>query len=808
MYKQKIFSLLFGIVFITTVNAQKIDSVLSLYHDNYQPEKIHLHFDKSTYNKGETVWLKAYILAGENISDYSRNLYVDWYDDAGQLIKHTVNPVFESSARAQFNVPENYKGEILHLKAYTRWMLNFDTVFLYVKDLRITNGDTLVKTIRKPSIATSIHFFPEGGELVNGVASTVAFLANNQSGNPVAIRGAILNSKNELIDSFASAHDGMGSFSFEPAARETYTCNWVDEYGIDHTTAMPSAKNNGVVMESQLLSNKVVFAIKRSGETTDNFKTLRIVASMNQQMVFSAAINLGNKKISAGEIPTGSLQTGILQLTLFDANWIPVAERVLFVKNQEYAFSPQVRMTTQRFGKRMKNEIEITVPDTLSSNLSVSVTDAGLVHDSSTNIFSQLLLQGDLKGYIPNAASYFLKDDDDTRKNLDLVMLTHGWRRYKWDDIVKGKLPVLPYPMDSDYVQIKGRVYTNGQGTIKSGQNIALIMQGKDSSKQYFMLPVKQDGSFNQRGMIFFDTARLFYQLTGDKRFNDIATVKFQYGLPLVPYAQVTKIAHAAEPDSFQLLNNQLFYSGIARNKKSLDSGFTLQEVIVQTKIKSPIDILDEKYTTGLFSSRNSYSFDVLNDERTRGQQNLFYYLQNTIPGLTMSLPILGQNGVNDANPNNVPGLNWRDGTPEIFLNEMPSDAERTMGIPMSEIAYIKVFRPPFMSATGSGASGAIAIYTKKPSDANNNFIKGLNNALITGYTPYKEFYSPDYTMPQSKLPDTRATLYWNPYVMTDKKLRTVKLEFFNNDITKRFRIVLEGVNAAGKLARVEKVVE
>lgn len=808
MYKQKIYFLLFGILFITAVNAQKIDSVLALYHDNFQPEKIHIHFDKNTYQKGETIWFKAYLLAGETISDFSRNFFVDWYDDKGQLIKHTVNPVFESSARAQFNVPANYAGEMLHLKAYTRWMLNFDTAFLYTKDIRITNADSLVKNTRKPSIAASIHFFPEGGELVNGVSSTVAFLANNQSGNPVTVRGAILNSKNELIDSFASSHDGMGSFSLEPAAKETYTINWIDEYGISHTSALPSAKNNGVVLESQSMPGKIVFAVKRPAEVTDNFKSLRMVASMNQQMVFSAAINLSNKKISAGEIPTALLQTGILQVTIFDANWIPVAERILFIKNDQHVFFPELKMATKRLGKRMMNEMEITVPDTLRSNLSVSVTDAGLVYDSSSNIFSQLLLQGDLKGYIPNAASYFAKDDEDTRRNLDLVMLTHGWRRYKWDDIVKGKLPVLPYPMDSDYVQIKGRMYTNGQGSIRAGQNIALIMQGKDSSKQYFMLPVKQDGSFNQRGMIFFDTARLFYQLTGEKRLSDVATVRFQYGLPLVPYAQVTKLAGFGEPDSMQLLNNQLFYAGIARNKKSLDSGFTLQEVIVQSKLKSPIDILDEKYTTGLFTSRNSYSFDVANDERTRGQQNLFYYLQNMIPGLSMSLPILGTNGVNDANPNNVPGLNWREGTPEIFLNEMPSDAERTMGIPMSEIAYIKVFRPPFMSSTGSGASGAIAIYTKKPSDANNNFIKGLNSALITGYTPYKEFYSPDYTTPQSKLPDTRATIYWNPYVMTDKKMKTVKLTFFNNDITKKFRIILEGVNAAGKLARVEKIVE
>ncbi|MEO7530232.1 MAG: hypothetical protein ABIS69_02440 [Sediminibacterium sp.] len=807
MFKWKIIFLLSGILVATTSNAQKIDSMLSVYHDNYQPEKLYLHFDKSTYNGGETIWFKAYILAGETISDYSRNFYVDWYDDGGQLIKHTVNPVFESSARGQFEVPVKYTGETIHLKAYTRWMLNFDTAFLYTKDIRITHGDTPVKNIRKPSAATNLYFFPEGGELVNGVSSTVAFLAANQSGNPVAVRGAIVNNKNELIDSFSSVHHGMGSFSLEPSAKETYHVNWIDEYGTNHTSPLPMAKNSGVVIESQALPNKAVFVVKRSTEVTDNLKSLHIVASMNQQMVYSAVINLSSKKSLAGEIPTDKLQTGVLQVTVFDANWIPVAERVLFVKNKRHEFYPSVNMVTTRFGKRAKNEIEITVPDTLLSNLSIAVTDGGLLHDSSTTIFSQLLLQGEIKGYIPDAAAYFLNDEEDTRKNLDLVMLTHGWRRYKWDDIVKGNLPKLSYPMDSDYVQIKGRVFTNGLGAIRAGQNLALILHGKDSSKQYFMLPVKSDGSFKQRGIILFDTARVYYQLTGDKRINEVATVKFDYGLPLVPFAMVTSIPRYTGPDSVQLLNNYLFYAGIAKNKKSLDSGFTLQEVVVQSKLKSPTDILDEKYTSGLFSSKNSYSFDVVSDERTRGQLDVFHYLQNLIPGLTMSLPMLGQNGANDANPNNVPGLNWRDGTPEIFLNEMPSDAERTMGIPMSEIAYVKVFRPPFMASSGSGASGAIAIYTKKASD-NTNLIKGLNNALITGYAPYKEFFSPDYTVAQSKLPDTRSTIYWNPYVLTDKKLRTVKLEFYNNDITKKFRIILEGVNAAGKLAHVEKIIE
>ena len=788
-------------------NAQKIDSMLAVYHDNYQPEKLHLHFDKSVYNSGETIWYKAYIMAGDEMSDYSRNFYVDWYDDLGQLVKHTIQPVYQSSARGQFDVPAGYSGDMLHIKAYTRWMLNFDTAFVFTKDIQVVHAGKTARSKPKPSLATSIQFFPEGGDLIAGVTSNVAFKAVNQAGDPVSVRGAIVNNANELVDSFATTHDGMGIFSIEPVANEKYSCNWIDQYGINHSNTLPAIKSSGVAIEIQSQKNKAIFLLKRTNDAAAALKSLHVVASINQQMVYNAAINLVARKSAGSEINTENFQTGVMQVTVFDASWIPVAERVVFVNNGQYKFSPEINLVTKRTGKRARNEVEVYVPDTVLANLSIAVTDAGLVNDSTSNIFSQLLLQGDIKGKINNAAYYFSANDDAVQKKLDLVMLTHGWRRYKWDEIVKNKIPDLRFPMDSDYVQIKGRVMTNGQSSIKSGTSMSLVMQGQGNNKQYFVLPLGSDGSFSQRGIIFFDSARLFYQF-GDKRLNEIATAKFNPGLPLVPYASNIRIPQFTGPDSSQLQYSNDFYTNAARVKKSFDSVVILKEVTVTSKAKSPIDVLDEKYTTGLFSSNNGYQFDVMHDARAKSQLDIFHYLQNVVPGLTMSLPVLGANGTEDANSSNAPGLNYRDGTPDLFLNEMPVDANRLMQLQMTDVAYVKVFKPPFMGSTGSGPSGAIVVYTRKPEDLNFDQVKGLNNALFVGYTKYKEFYQLDYASEQPKNPDTRTTLYWNPYLLTDKKNKTVKFQFYNNDMTQRFRVVLEGVNAEGKLARIEKIIE
>ena len=194
------FTLLAALLVVVSyqLHAQKIDSMMEKYADEYPQEKIHIHFDKGIYSKGETMWYKGYVLTGTDLSDYSKNFYVDWFDDKGNLLRHSTSPMFEASARGQFAIPADYKGKFLHVKAYTQWMLNFDSAFLYNKDIKVDQipGSTVAKseTNKKPSKANqeaaaplppkthtaTIQFFPEGGVLLNGVVNRIAFLINNE----------------------------------------------------------------------------------------------------------------------------------------------------------------------------------------------------------------------------------------------------------------------------------------------------------------------------------------------------------------------------------------------------------------------------------------------------------------------------------------------------------------------------------------------------------------------------------------------------------------------------------------------------
>ena len=179
---------LFVMTFVTQkTQAQVYDSVMNIYAEKFPHEKIHIHFDRTMYNTGETIFYKLYVLSGIEWTTLSKNVYVNWYDESGNYLKQTVAPLFQSSAKGSFEVPANYKGDFLRVKAFTRWMLNDDSVFLYEKNIPINDG-SLAKLKSTTIPKTRVDIFPEGGTLVNGLNSKIAFKATNGAGIPVFIK--------------------------------------------------------------------------------------------------------------------------------------------------------------------------------------------------------------------------------------------------------------------------------------------------------------------------------------------------------------------------------------------------------------------------------------------------------------------------------------------------------------------------------------------------------------------------------------------------------------------------------------------
>ncbi|MCZ2458713.1 MAG: hypothetical protein LC128_03710 [Chitinophagales bacterium] len=774
--------------------SQNIDSTIQKYADNYGQERIYIQYDKSTYVPGETVWFKAYLMNGFFPVEDSKNLYLDWTNDKGDLLFRTISPIMDGTTNGQFDIPKDYAGKYIHVKAYTKWMLNFDSAFLYEKDIVILGQKGNSPFTRQPVIP-SLQFFPEGGDAIEGVNNKIAFKANDQWGRPVKIKGAVFNNKGEMVDSLRVRHDGMGFFYAFAKAGESYTAKWNDEKGAGHTTDLPQIKKHGVAMQIAVSGNKRIFEINASPDEAALLHTITILGTMNQREVFKVSKDI-REGPAKGVIPTQDLPSGILTITVFNEQWEPLAERITYINNEEYLFKPELTVQHWGLNKRARNEIVISVPGNLQANMAVSVTDAGIDADSSDNIISRLLLTGDLKGQVYNPGYYFSNNSDSVSQNLDLVMLTHGWRRFKWKDVVEGKFPKILYPKDSSYLNLSGKVYGVIPSDLGKGASIIMIASQAGKAGKVIMLPIESDGTFNDPAIVVMDTVHIYYQLP-KKHFAD-ASVRFMEDI-LPPLRNTVSAIGAFYNGVNDTTGNFHHWSLADEMNKILQQyeGKMLENVTITTKKKSPLQVMDEKYTSGLFTSGDGYQFDVVDDPLANTSPNVFYYLQSKVAGLQINTT------------SNPPSMSWRGGTPILFIDEVQTDADMVSNIAVSDIAYIKVFRPPFMGGFGGG-SGAIAVYTRKGDDIKTAPGKGLSNHIITGYSGIREFYSPNYDSfkPENERKDVRTTLYWNPQVTTTPGNNKAVLKFFNNDVTKSFRVVIEGMTKDGQLAHVEQILE
>jgi hypothetical protein len=781
-------------------SAQMIDSMMKVYADKYMQEKVYLQYDKKAYSPGDRIWYKAYLFSGLDPSTGgSKNFYTELYDAEGGLILRNVSPVLESTARGSFDLPANFRGTRIRIRAYTVWMLNFDTSFVYTKDLRVISG--VEDSIAHPGpTPTLLHFFAEGGDLVAGVDNTIAFKAEDAYGQPRNVSGNIMDQSGKVVFNFTSSHNGMGKFLLSPEKKDVLYAVWKDEKGVEQRTDLPVVKPSGVVLRCLNTNKKVIFSIARSADSTDNTQFI-VIAHMNQQMVYKATVSLKVAFMSGGNIPTQDLPSGILQITVFDMHEHPLAERVCFVNNHDYSFDAGISMGNTSLKPRGRSEFDVVLPATMKSNISVAVTDAEVDGNKpwDDNIISHLLFTADIRGYVKDPYYYFQNNSDSLVQQLDLVMLTHGWRRFKWEDLAAGKTPVIKYPYE-DYLSLNADVLGIDNSKISHDENLIVFLKKKDSSTKMLAVPYARNGHFQLSGLVYYDTVKAYYQFSIDRNLSNEAAVIFKNGLlpvsrKLKPFNNMS-LATWSPDDSSLVRKARLVMNQIARLQGDDKRYQNLQTVTVKVKMKSNKQKLDEEYSSGLFGGGNATIFDLMDDPTAVSTNDIFAYLQGKVAGLQII------NGT-------PPTMSWRGGKPDIYLDEFQATTDLLQNIQVSDIAMIKVFSPGSATGLSGGSGGVIAVYTKrgkdKPVDPS---IKGLEMARIPGYAPVREFYSPDYLInPEPETDDIRTTLYWNPDLQSHSGKSTFTIPFYNSDVTHNIRIILEGVNEEGKLLHIEKII-
>lgn len=310
------------------------------------------------------------------------------------------------------------------------------------------NGSTESVSRSIPIVLNKIDLalLPEGGELVTGLESNVAFKALNEFGKAADVEGVVLNSKNAVVSTFSSFHNGMGAFKFTPAANEKYSVKITKPEGINKVYEMPEVLARGYVLN---IDNSKTSEITAKIKTTEQ-EQLSLVAQVRGHIYYSTAID-AKKGENTINISTANFPIGVAQITLFDAKGIERAERLTFT-NPDKKLNVSIETDKEKYLPREKVKMTIKVKDEKGmpapANLSVSVVNdqfLSFVNDKSGNILSQLLLENDLNAKVEEPSFYFDEKEEKATKALDLLLMTSGWRKFTWEKILSGEKPLLTY---------------------------------------------------------------------------------------------------------------------------------------------------------------------------------------------------------------------------------------------------------------------------------------------------------------------------------------------------------------------------
>lgn len=791
-----------GVVNGSASNAQRIDSVLNTMATRYPTEKLYIHFDKSSYIAGETIWFKSYFVSDGLPSGLSTDCFVQLVDDKGKIVDLKRYPVIGATAKGNIDLPDSLPQGNYTIRAGTPRMSEHGDEFIYIRNVfvynpSIKNSD---QSGSKPR-ALTVNFYPESGYLVDGILTVVAFKATDAGDRPVDINGLIRTGDGTTICSFRSFHDGIGKTQFKPIAGKKYFAE-IEYDGKSNTYFLPEVQPSGVNLKVEDEKGGKLFLLSRGGKERNRFSSLTLVAHMDNRIIYETDIEFEDYPSVKGHIITDSLPSGIIHFTVFDKESNPLVERLSFVNNEERLSDVELTVSRSNFAIKGKNSIEFNFPEIIQRSLSVAITaESTSGTRNPENILTSLLLTGDLKGSIFNPSYYLGNNSDSVVQAFDNLMLTFGWSRFEWKKMLAGLFPpdiTIPGP----YLSISGMVKNESGKEPVSGGQLNIYLQSGDSSSQSLVVPVGKGGRFRMDSAIYYGEAKFYYVYLNPQGKKRVVKIELdRNGTNSEPSPLAGESHNYSTPAYFpEDADTKGRYEWIKESKHKVKE---LERVILQTRsTKKPVELVNEKYTTGVYRAMGKVNIDNINQPSNDKSGNVLNYIKNRIQQVELE----GNQFVSRKNFSLGSGEKWTVG---VVLDEHPVDASMLRSLRVDDIALVKYYEAGFVGAGSNSPGGLIAVYTRKKGDDADS-PKSLEYFKSTGYSLVKKFYSPDYenTPGLNQFADKRSTLYWNPDIYTGVEPGPVKVDFFNNDNAKKFRVIMEGFDVKGKLVHLETWIE
>ena len=857
---------LFAGTAVLSAQPTPFQSLLSYVQNAYQfsqicqQEKVYLHFDNTAYFQGDVIWFSAYVVnASTHTPAPSKVLYVELLSPNGVVLKQLklkvengqacgslpLVDVSTEEARALRGVTALPSG-FYEVRAYTRTMLNFDDASVFSRVFPVyetpeKEGDYSNPTMQRwdnpydmqrPKAEKkgkfSVTFYPEGGNMVTGVPGRIAFKAIGANGQGVAVNGELRVEGEGAPIALTTLHDGMGQFTLTPT-KKRYTAEFIHE-GKKYTFNLPEPADKGYTLTTDNLRPGQIRG-RLTGYTgcPDELLGMTLISRGAVSYFDTLSVRGGT---AAFVIPKEKLSTGVHQLTLFNAEGKIFAQRHLFINNGIEAGNIAISTSDTQYEPfaPVKMNIQTTAPDgtPLPATISLAVRDQqNLGTAYADNIYTNMLLSSELKGYIHNPEYYFESNDTEHARALDLLMMTQGWTRYNWSQMARVEPFYIKHYVEDGLV-IDGYVLGRMRDKPVEGATVKMRLYSPDrSQKQETTVTTDQNGSFGFAVEEFYDKWDMFLSVTKDEKELDCRMRLDRASRPTVrsyTLADTHLPSHITMDDELQLdtLNKDPFLQA------NPDSIFLLDNVDVYGR-KKYVDYLtfkaynaEEDTEFHLDQGKNTYM--VRDYLKEKGYSIDFTRYDGVIPETLTTRDEVVAWSMEQCPINNRRVL-W-------YLHDENSQwlkASYTPGfdIDMQDVKSIIVYDNPFEYMSLPFIKDVLTVEMVQelnqpktledivlarglyvidiamyPKGLRRSQVKGQRQTTFRGYTSGTEFYAPEY--PDGPIKgdvDYRRTLYWNPSLTTDTNGQA-EILFYNNGYSKRFHISAEGITPQGTVMR------
>ncbi len=764
---------------------QEVLSRLERMEAAYPQQKVFIHTDKEEYLAGENIWMKGYVVNAttHRPDTLSNNLYVELINTDGQPVSILLLRLQNGIAHGDITLPDSLSEGNYQMRAFTNWMNNFDEDLFFTKDIYVYNpieenfirrwdvwkNRRFNRRIDKEQENMQFAFFPEGGNLISGLENRVAFKATNALGAGVSASGILLDNQGKEILEFSSHYNGMGYFSFVPEQGKSYEAVVTFENGNESDFKMPKAQPTGYLLFADLYEEDIRVTVKANFPAMDEngYDDVFLLVQGRGRPLFLEKRSF-NDHLLTHNFPLDVLPSGISQITLLNTKGKPLAQRLVFVNHKDIKKLDYIDSNVN-VQEEAQTEVTIQFNDKVNfsdGNYSIAVIDSDKNSEQyDANIVTELLLSSDLGYVIEDPWFYFKGDPDIAGKAMDLVMLTHGWRRFDLEKVIAGEFPEIKYGFPNG-ISIGGKVSPRSSGRETGMVNVELSVY--QDEVDIYNTETDRKGNF------------LFPNLDYEGYFTANMRVDRRYDTR----------AMRIDMDSRSLDELQYQKNFNTRKKQVTSRGDEWERVSrPETVMKSRGLIEPSRGGVSIYSDPDQ----VIYFEDIRRQHNsIMDVLRTRVRGLRVvggEIMLRGPSSFRFSNE------------PVFMVDEVMVDRSTFLNTSIQEVERLEVISGPGSAILGSrGANGALLIYTLRGDDHRHRSYE----YLLKGFHIPSETFETKINSDVHKRNNIQRTLLWEPYINPDSN-GNVSFSFSTDEFTRDVRVIIQGIDENGRITFSEQ---